>query len=74
VHLSDAIVYWKIADKAGVWTVDFHSGKTQTQATCNGGVAERVNTYIKLDRMKTLPAPRVPEPSGDLTADAINWG
>ena len=46
---DDIIVYFKLNED-----VDIEVRETETQATCNGGVAVRKNAYISLDRMIEL--------------------
>ena len=51
---SDQTVFWKICDGAGNFVAEFEKKRTQTQATCNGGLAYRENAYISLNSMKIL--------------------
>jgi hypothetical protein len=46
------IVFWKISDEAGNLLVNAEVKNTITQATCNGGSAERENAYLPLSSMK----------------------
>jgi hypothetical protein len=55
VGLLDAIVYWQISNADGEWcclpiTID----KTTTQATSNGGIADRTNAYIPANKRAGL--------------------
>jgi len=55
VGLLDAVVWWNVSDKRGRWLVEFVTRATETQATCNGGIAVRMNAYLSLDRMHCEP-------------------
>ncbi len=53
--LKDAsIVYWKVCDSAGDMLVQLEGKVSKTQATCNGGSADRYNAYLSLADMKLL--------------------
>ena len=51
VGLLDAVVWWRIADADGTWRASMTIDRTITQATINGGIAERANAYVALDDM-----------------------
>ncbi len=53
------IAYWKVFDKAGNFLVPFESKYSPTQATCNGGEANRYNAYLGLGEMKLLKTPKL---------------
>ena len=55
VRLSDAVVYWRITDRTGARSVTWETRETETQATCNGGSAVRMNAYLPLDAMRIVP-------------------
>lgn len=42
----------KICDESGALCCDYYREETETQATCNGGTATRVNAFIKMDNAK----------------------
>lgn len=42
----------RITDKSGNFTAAFRCETTQTQATCNGGLAVRANAYIDMSNCK----------------------
>lgn len=46
VGLSDAVVYWQISDALGEWCAPMSIERTETQATSNGGTAERANAFV----------------------------
>lgn len=54
---SDAVAYWHVCNKAGEMLIQFESAVTKTQATCNGGEAERENAYLSLDSMNLITEP-----------------
>lgn len=49
------IVYWRLTSRDGSWLFEFRREKTRTQATVNGGVANRTNAYLPLGMMQVLP-------------------
>ena len=53
VH-SDKILYWKITDDEGNYLFEPIIKKTKTQATINGGEAERENAFLPLECAKIL--------------------
>lgn len=80
VGLTNGIVYWQISDADGEWCVPLTITKTTTQATSNGGVAERVNAYIPFNKaagahlIDVYPScfpPHEPRGGEMLTADDI---
>lgn len=46
------IVFWKVSDDTGKLLISVDVKMTTTQATCNGGSAERENAYLPLSSMK----------------------
>lgn len=48
------IVFWKICDKDGNFLVPLEGKTTKTQATCNGGQANRYNAYLSLSDMTVI--------------------
>ena len=46
------IVWWNICNSNGDWLCDTKVERTQTQATCNGGIAIRDNAYLPVSLMK----------------------
>lgn len=48
------VVYWTISDRDGHMLPRMESRVSATQATCNGGEANRYNAYLSLEDMKTL--------------------
>ncbi len=48
------VVYWTICNRDGYMLPRLESRISTTQATCNGGEANRYNAYLSLDDMKTL--------------------
>ena len=51
---SNTVAYWHVCNKGGEMLIRFESAVTKTQATCNGGEAERENAYLSLDSMKLI--------------------
>lgn len=51
---SKDIVFWKICDHEGNLLVPLSCCVSKTQATCNGGSADRYNAYLQLDAMQLL--------------------
>lgn len=47
--LDNRIMVWQLTDKYGESTMNYKIKETQTQATCNGGSAIRLNAYLPLD-------------------------
>ena len=45
---SRVVLFKQFTDKFGDWKIVFRTEQTATQATCNGGVANRVNAFIKM--------------------------
>lgn len=56
VQLSDATVFWRVTDRRGKRQITWETRETETQATCNGGKAVRMNAYLPLDDMKIVAA------------------
>ena len=54
VNLKDADIFIKICNAEGDRLVSWKSDLTRTQATCNGGQADRHNAYISLSTMLVL--------------------
>ena len=52
VGLPDALVWWWVSDAVGAWRSQMRVARTTTQATCNGGEAERANAYLSLGDMR----------------------
>ena len=48
------VVMWKICDAGGRMMVPLEGKVSQTQATCNGGSADRYNAYLSLDAMEIV--------------------
>jgi hypothetical protein len=51
---DQSIVFWKICDMSGNLLVNLEAKVTETQATCNGGQANRYNAYLSLSGMGTI--------------------
>ena len=51
---DDAILMWRITDREGNYIVELDLKKSKTQATINGGQAERVNAYLPFGHAKIL--------------------
>lgn len=51
---SDVLLMKKLYDPRDGWQVKFTVRKTNSQATCNGGVATRDNAYVDMTRAKAL--------------------
>ena len=51
---DDVILMWQITDREGNYKFEFRVEKTITQATINGGKAERENAYLPIDKAQTL--------------------
>ena len=51
---DDVILMWHITDSQGNYKFEFRVEKTITQATINGGKAERENAYLPIDKAQTL--------------------
>ena len=51
VNLTDADVFIKICNSYGAPVATWKSEVTRTQATCNGGQADRQNAYLSLSTM-----------------------
>lgn len=51
---DNSIVYWQISDDKGNLLPRLECKVSATQATCNGGEANRYNAYLFLDNMKVL--------------------
>lgn len=49
---DETLLVQRISDKDGNFTAAFRCEVTQTQATCNGGVANRANAYINMAQSK----------------------
>ena len=49
---DQTLLVQRITDKEGNFTAAFRCETTQTQATCNGGVAVRANAYIDMSNCK----------------------
>jgi hypothetical protein len=76
VKLTDATVWWDVADSEGRKVVELDRRRTLTQATCNGGQANRVNAYLSLARMRQLepPQPKAHPPvEREQHADDLRW-
>jgi hypothetical protein len=43
------LIIWPISDSTGKITATYEARRTKTQATCNGGEANRVNAFLNLD-------------------------
>jgi hypothetical protein len=55
--VNDKRVYWwKVTDNRGIVQFDYDKRVTQTQATCNGGVANRENAFLPLSLAKLIKA------------------
>ncbi len=50
--LDGTLLVQRITDSSGNFTAAFRCETTQTQATCNGGVAVRANAYINMSQSK----------------------
>ena len=46
---EETCIMWEITDSAGNFKFEFESKKEETQATCNGGIANRVNAHLPYD-------------------------
>ena len=51
---DDVILMWHITDSQGNYKFELRVEKTITQATINGGKAERENAYLPIDKAQTL--------------------
>ena len=51
---DDVILMWQITDREGNYKFKFKVEKTITQATINGGQAERENAYLPIKHSKIL--------------------
>ena len=51
---NDAILMWRITDNEGNYRFEFRVEKTITQATINGGQAERENAYLPINQARIL--------------------
>lgn len=47
---SGVVLFRQLTNKAGEFVEEFQIERTATQATCNGGVAHRVNAFIPMHR------------------------
>jgi hypothetical protein len=54
INLKDADIFIKICNAEGDRLVSWKSDLTRTQATCNGGQADRQNAYVSLSTMLVL--------------------
>jgi hypothetical protein len=54
VHLlrDQRVVFWRICGADGCFRASLEAKVSNTQATCNGGVANRYNAYLGLDDME----------------------
>ena len=71
-RLTD-VCMWRVTTANGKWVTGFGSAWSITQATCNGGEAERVNAFFPMNQARwvdvhTAPTPDLPAP---LTASDI---
>ena len=51
---DDSIVYWRVTNERGEITTEFSVRYTDTQATCNGGNAQRANAYLPVESGKKI--------------------
>ena len=52
VLTENFMAIWRITDEDGIFLFDFDRKMTQSQKTCNGGVAVRDNAYLPIDKAK----------------------
>ena len=55
---DDLVMVIRISDVNGDVVVPFRVVRSKTQATCNGGTANRINAYISMDSAKIYTAPQ----------------
>lgn len=53
VH-EDVVLYWKMTDTSGNLAFEYTVKQSTTQASCNGGQANRENAYLPIIHSKTL--------------------
>jgi hypothetical protein len=46
---ENVILIWKVTNSSGDLIIDYKSKATVTQATCNGGKANRVNAFLPIE-------------------------
>ena len=51
---DDIVLMWHITDREGNYKFEFKVEKTITQATINGGKAERENAYLPIDKAQNF--------------------
>jgi hypothetical protein len=80
VGMVDALAWWYVSDEHGQITGCFHVQRSETQATCNGGIANRENAYLRLSEMRFVveqtsvaATTTTAIVTGEVTADDIQW-
>ena len=47
---ENVILIWKLCDENGVYEFDFEKRVSRTKDTCNGGIANRLNAYLPVEK------------------------
>lgn len=52
--VENKILIWKVTDDQGLFEFDFHTKKTSTQMTCNGGTIIKENSFLPVDKATVI--------------------